>query len=112
MPEALRDDPEAACAWARRALALSDKEIIIGVKDNNLLSAFTSNVATVILIVGLAITGGLRSGLDAQPAQPRRAEIGERAQARRAESSAPDAELRRVGEVARVAVDARLDHGV
>jgi hypothetical protein len=53
--------------WARRRLSLPHKKILIGVKDNNLLSAFTSNAATVILIVLLAATGGLKAGLDAFP---------------------------------------------
>ena len=53
--------------WARRRLRLSDKKIIVGVKDNNLLSAFTSNSATVLLIFFLASTGGLRAALDAFP---------------------------------------------
>ncbi|MEO1252354.1 MAG: hypothetical protein AAFW81_08420 [Pseudomonadota bacterium] len=53
--------------WARRRLALSDKSIIVGVKDNNLLSALTSNIATVLLIFFLAATGGLRAGLEAFP---------------------------------------------
>lgn len=53
--------------WARRRLDLSDKTIIVGVKDNNLLSAFASNSATVILIFFLAATGGLQAGLNAFP---------------------------------------------
>jgi hypothetical protein len=53
--------------WARRRLSLSDKAILVGVKDNNLLSAFTSNAATVILILILAATGGLQAGIDAFP---------------------------------------------
>ncbi len=53
--------------WARRRLSLSDKTIIVGVKDNNLLSAFTSNSATVLLIFFLAGTGGLRAGVEAFP---------------------------------------------
>jgi hypothetical protein len=53
--------------WARRRLSLSHKKILVGVKDNNLLSAFTSNAATVILILILASTGGLKAGLDAFP---------------------------------------------
>lgn len=53
--------------WARRRLSLSDKKIIVGVKDNNLLSAFSSNAATVILILFLAATGGLQAGIDAFP---------------------------------------------
>jgi len=53
--------------WARRRLNLSDKTIIVGVKDNNLLSAFMSNSATVLLIFFLASTDGLRAALDAFP---------------------------------------------
>lgn len=53
--------------WARRRLHLSDKKILVGVKDNNLLSAFASNAATVILIVVLAANGGLDAGLKAFP---------------------------------------------
>ncbi|MHA7871383.1 MAG: hypothetical protein ACX939_03435, partial [Hyphococcus sp.] len=53
--------------WARRCLDLSDKTILTGVKDNNLLSAFSSNAATVTLVLLLAVTGGLQDGLDAFP---------------------------------------------
>ena len=53
--------------WARRALAVSDRDILIGVKDNNILSALVSNVATVILIVVLAASDNLKNGLDALP---------------------------------------------
>ncbi|MFQ5563124.1 MAG: hypothetical protein ACE5FO_06100 [Parvularculaceae bacterium] len=53
--------------WARRRLPLVDRDILIGIKDNNLLSALTSNVATVVLIVALAVSGGLKAGLDALP---------------------------------------------
>ena len=53
--------------WARRRLALPHKKILIGVKDNNLLSAFASNAATVVLILVLAATGGLKAGLEAFP---------------------------------------------
>ena len=53
--------------WARRRLNLSDKTILVGVKDNNLLSAFSSNAATVILIVVLATTGGLQASVQAFP---------------------------------------------
>lgn len=53
--------------WARRRLRLSNKEILIGVKDNNLISAFASNTATVILIGVLAATGGLSAGLQSFP---------------------------------------------
>jgi hypothetical protein len=47
--------------WARRRLRLPNKRILIGVKDNNLLSAFASNAATVVLVVTLAVTGGLKA---------------------------------------------------
>lgn len=53
--------------WARRGLALSDKKAFVGVKDNNLMSAFASNAATVIMILLLAATGGLQEGLEAFP---------------------------------------------
>lgn len=53
--------------WARRRLGLSDKKIFVGVKDNNLISAFASNAATVVLVGVLAVTGGLKAGLDAFP---------------------------------------------
>jgi len=53
--------------WARRRLRLSDKKIIVGIKDNNLISALSSNTATVVLVGVLAATGGLKAGLDAFP---------------------------------------------
>ncbi|WP_375201678.1 hypothetical protein [Hyphococcus sp.] len=53
--------------WARRCLSLPHKTILVGVKDNNLLSAFASNAATVVLLLTLAATGGLKAGLDAFP---------------------------------------------
>ncbi len=53
--------------WARRNLPLENKEIIVGVKDNNLLSALTSNIATVILIVWLFSNNGLSVGVNALP---------------------------------------------
>lgn len=53
--------------WARRRLNLSDKTILVGVKDNNILSAFSSNAATVILVLVLAATGGLQAGIEAFP---------------------------------------------
>lgn len=53
--------------WARRRLALPHKKILVGVKDNNILSAFASNAATVILILILAATGGLKEGVEAFP---------------------------------------------
>ena len=48
-------------------MRLSDKKIIVGVKDNNLLSAFASNAATVVLVCILAVTGGLSDGIHAFP---------------------------------------------
>ena len=53
--------------WARRRLDLSDKQIIVGIKDNNLLSAFASNAATVALIAILAATGMLTTVVSAFP---------------------------------------------
>lgn len=53
--------------WARRSLDLSDRDILNGVKDNNLLSALASNIATALLIAALAATGGLRTAIDALP---------------------------------------------
>ena len=53
--------------WARRTLPLDGKTIMLSVKDNNILSAFTSNAWTVILIAFLAISGGLAPGLAALP---------------------------------------------
>ncbi len=53
--------------WARRCLSLPHKTILVGVKDNNLLSAFASNAATVVLLLTLAATGGLKAGLEAFP---------------------------------------------
>lgn len=53
--------------WARRTLGLSDRDVIVAVKDNNLLSALTSNVATVLLIIALAVTGVLQAELKALP---------------------------------------------
>lgn len=53
--------------WARRTLDLSDREILVGVKDNNLISALASNIATALLVVALFFTGRLREELDALP---------------------------------------------
>jgi hypothetical protein len=53
--------------WARRTLDLSDREILAGVKDNNLISALASNIATALLVVALFFTGRLRDELDALP---------------------------------------------
>lgn len=53
--------------WARRRLALPDRAILIGVKDNNILSALVSNLATVLMIAVLAASGELKPGLEALP---------------------------------------------
>lgn len=53
--------------WARRNLDLSDREIVVGVKDNNLISALVSNIATALLVIGLFMTGHLMEELDALP---------------------------------------------
>ena len=53
--------------WARRHLQLPDADVLKGVKDNNILSAFASNLSTVLLVVGLAVTDRLQAGLDAVP---------------------------------------------
>lgn len=53
--------------WARRRLGLSDLQALVGVKDNNLISSFAANVATVTLVLSLAAFGGLRAGLDVMP---------------------------------------------
>jgi hypothetical protein len=53
--------------WARRALNLSDGEIVRGVKDNNLISALVSNAATALIVAGLFATGRLAREIDAIP---------------------------------------------
>lgn len=53
--------------WARRTLALSDRDIVVGVKDNNLVSALVSNAATAIVVVALFFLGDLQRELDAIP---------------------------------------------
>ena len=53
--------------WARRHLGLTDAAVLSGVKDNNILSAFASNIATAILVVVVAATQGLGSSLAALP---------------------------------------------
>jgi hypothetical protein len=53
--------------WARRALHLSDREILIGVKDNNIISAFVSNLATVLIVVYLFFSGDLEAEIRAFP---------------------------------------------
>ena len=53
--------------WARRTLNLSDRDIVVGVKDNNLISALVSNGATALLVAALFFLGDLGSGLAAIP---------------------------------------------
>ncbi len=53
--------------WARRNLDISDRDILVGVKDNNLISALVSNLATALLVTALFFSGRLRDGLDALP---------------------------------------------
>lgn len=53
--------------WARRNLDLSDREILVGVKDNNLISALVSNIATAALVLVLFFGGRLQEELDALP---------------------------------------------
>jgi hypothetical protein len=53
--------------WARRALDLSDREILIGVKDNNLISALVSNAATALLVFALFMSGRLTDNIDVLP---------------------------------------------
>jgi hypothetical protein len=53
--------------WARRNLDISDRDIVVGVKDNNLVSALASNIATALLVVLLFWSGRLQEELDALP---------------------------------------------
>lgn len=53
--------------WARRTLRLSDRDILVGVKDNNLVSALVSNAATAGVVVALFFLGDLGRELDAIP---------------------------------------------
>ncbi|HBS32216.1 MAG TPA: hypothetical protein DEA40_10815 [Parvularcula sp.] len=53
--------------WARRNLKLSDRDIVVGVKDNNLVSALVSNAATTIVVVALFFLGDLERELKAIP---------------------------------------------
>ncbi len=53
--------------WARRSLDLSDREIFLGVKDNNLISALVSNTATAAIVIALFVTDGIQDGLKAFP---------------------------------------------
>ncbi len=53
--------------WARRTLPLSATTILVGVKDNNLLSALASNMTTVIIIATVSASGVLGASLVALP---------------------------------------------
>jgi hypothetical protein len=53
--------------WASRTFGFSAKEALIGVKDGNVLSAFTANFTTVALIGGLAASGMLAAAAQATP---------------------------------------------
>jgi hypothetical protein len=53
--------------WARRTLKLSDRDIVVGVKDNNLVSALVSNAATALVVLTLFFLGDLERELDAIP---------------------------------------------
>lgn len=53
--------------WARRNLSLPDRDILIGVKDNNLVSALVSNAATATVVVALFLLGDLQRELAAVP---------------------------------------------
>ncbi|MEL7490591.1 MAG: hypothetical protein AAGJ73_07710 [Pseudomonadota bacterium] len=53
--------------WARRTLPLSTPTVVVGVKDNNLLSALASNLSTVIVIVIVAALGTLSESLRSLP---------------------------------------------
>jgi hypothetical protein len=56
--------------WARRTLRLSDRDIVVGVKDNNLVSALVSNAATAAAVVALFFLGDLERELKAIPGGP------------------------------------------
>lgn len=45
------------CLWAKRNLGLTDREVLVTVKDNNVLSAMVSASVTVIVLAGFAVTG-------------------------------------------------------
>lgn len=53
--------------WARRTLQLSDRDIVVGVKDNNLISALVSNAATAAIVGALFFLGDLQREIDAIP---------------------------------------------
>jgi hypothetical protein len=43
--------------WARKYLDAGDKEILKNIRDNNILSAMSSNTVTILLLAGLVFTG-------------------------------------------------------
>lgn len=53
--------------WASRTFSMQTRDALIGVKDANMLSAFTANFTTVAMIAGLAITGVLGLAVGAVP---------------------------------------------
>jgi hypothetical protein len=53
--------------WARRTLRHSDRDILVGVKDNNLVSALVSNAATAAIVAVLFVLGDLEREMDAIP---------------------------------------------
>lgn len=53
--------------WARRSLKLTTEEVLLAVKDNNIVSAFVSNAATALLVAGLYFAGRLGVALEAMP---------------------------------------------
>jgi hypothetical protein len=53
--------------WARRTLGISDKAILVALKDNNLASAFVSNAVTALAITALMLNGEVRSAIADAP---------------------------------------------
>lgn len=53
--------------WARRTLDLSDREIVVAVKDNNIISALVSNLATALVVGALFFSGALIDEIAAIP---------------------------------------------
>ena len=45
------------CLWAKRNLGLTDREVVVTVKDNNILSALVSASVTALILAGFAATG-------------------------------------------------------
>ncbi len=56
--------------WARRYLGLSDLDAVVSVKDGNVLSAFSANMTTILLIAWLAWSGALSRAVNAVPGGP------------------------------------------